>query len=40
MEKAGHAKAYKTDNGEMWHLTRRGLDWLEMKLQMKIYDVT
>lgn len=38
MEKAGHAEAHKTGNGEMWHLTRRGLDWLEMKLQIRIYD--
>ena len=38
MEKAGHAEARKTGNGEMWHLTRHGLDWLEMKLDMKIYD--
>ena len=38
MQKAGHAEAYKMKNGEMWHLTRRGLDWLEMKLDMKIYD--
>lgn len=26
------------NNGEMWHLTRRGLDWLQMKLDMIIYD--
>ena len=38
MQKAGHAEVCKMNNGEMWHLTRRGLDWLEMKLDMKIYD--
>ena len=38
MEKAGHAEVHKTGNGEIWHLTRRGLDWLEMKLGMRIYD--
>lgn len=29
---------HKTNQVEFWHLTRRGLDWLEMKLDMKIYD--
>ena len=38
MQKAGHAEVYKSGQGEFWHLTRRGLDWLEMKLDMKIYD--
>ena len=38
MQKAGHAEVYKSGQGEFWHLTRRGLDWLEMKLGMKIYD--
>ena len=38
MQKAGHAEAHKTSQGEFWCLTRRGLDWLEMKLDMKIYD--
>ncbi|MBQ2461430.1 MAG: hypothetical protein II504_03230 [Clostridia bacterium] len=38
MEKAGHAECTKTKTGEIWHLTRRGMDWLEMKLEMKIYD--
>ena len=38
MQKAGHAEVYKSRQGEFWHLTRRGLDWLEMKLGMKIYD--
>lgn len=39
MQKAGHAEVYSTTwGGEFWHLTRRGLDWLEMKLDMKIYD--
>ena len=38
MQKAGHADVTKSGPGEFWHLTRRGLDWLEMKLDMKIYD--
>ena len=38
MEKAGHAECVKSSQGEFWHLTRRGIDWLEMKLDMKIYD--
>ena len=38
MQRAGHAEVYKSGQGEFWHLTRRGLDWLEMKLDMKIYD--
>lgn len=38
MGKAGHAKCGVSIHGENWHLTRRGLDWLEMKLDMKIYD--
>ena len=38
MQKAGHAEVAKSSQGEFWHLTRRGLDWLEMKLDMKIYD--
>ena len=38
MEKAGHAEAVKSGQGEFWHLTRRGLDWLEMRLDMKIYN--
>jgi hypothetical protein len=38
MEKAGHAECVKSSQGEFWHLTRRGMDWLEMKLGMKIYD--
>ena len=38
MQKAGHAEVNKISQGEFWHLTRRGLDWLEMKLDMKIYD--
>lgn len=38
MEKAGHAECVKSSQGEFWHLTRRGLDWLEMKLGMTIYD--
>ena len=38
MEKAGHAECTKRGQGEFWHLTRRGLDWLEMKLDMTIYD--
>lgn len=38
MEKACHAECVKSGQGEFWHLTRRGLDWLEMKLDMKIYD--
>lgn len=38
MQKADHAEVTKTSQGEFWHLTRRGLDWLEMKLDMKIYD--
>ena len=38
MQKAGHAEVYKGCQGEFWKLTRRGLDWLEMKLDMKIYD--
>lgn len=38
MEKAGHAECTKSSQGEFWHLTRRGLDWLETKLDIKIYD--
>lgn len=38
MQKAGHAEVAKSGPGELWRLTRRGLDWLEMKLDMKIYD--
>ena len=38
MKIAGHAEGNKVGSGEFWHLTRRGLDWLEMKLDMKIYD--
>ena len=38
MQKAGHAECVKSGSGEFWHLTRRGLDWLEMKLDMIIYD--
>ena len=40
MQKAGHAEMRKSGkgDGEIWNLTRRGLDWLEMKLSMKIYD--
>ena len=38
MEKAGHAEVDRSGPSEFWHLTRRGLDWLEMKLGMKIYD--
>ena len=38
MQKAGHAEVHRMKNGEMWHLTRRGLDWLQMKLDMIIYD--
>lgn len=41
MEKAGHAERIKVDpdsGGEIWHLTRRGLNWLEMKLKARIYD--
>ena len=38
MEKAGHAECVKSNQGEFWHLTRRGLDWLEMKLGMTIYN--
>lgn len=40
MQKAGHAEMRKSWNGdgEIWSLTRRGLDWLEMKLNMRIYD--
>lgn len=38
MQKAGHAEVTKSGPGEFWHLTRRGLDWLEMKLDMRIYD--
>ena len=38
MKKADHADVYKSSQGEFWHLTRRGLDWLGMKLDMTIYD--
>lgn len=38
MEKSGHAEVDKSGPSEFWHLTRRGMDWLEMKLDMKIYD--
>jgi len=41
MQKAGHAEmrnSWNDGNGEIWSLTRRGLDWLGMKLDMKIYD--
>lgn len=41
MEKADHAERIKADpdsGGEIWHLTRRGLDWLEMRLNARIYD--
>lgn len=39
MQAAGHAEVVsRGSQGELWHLTRRGLDWLEMKLDMTIYD--
>lgn len=38
MQKADHAEVDRSGPSEFWHLTRRGLDWLEMKLDMKIYD--
>ena len=38
MQKTGHAEVDKCGQGEFWHLTRHGLDWLEMKLDMRIYD--
>ena len=39
LEKSGYAIASKEDDGEIWHLTRRGLDWLGMMLNITIYDV-